>query len=113
MTYNWTITNLYTVDLGSEPGYVVNALYVVEGSDGTYSATCQGSQQFVVNPDKPDYTPYADLTNDLVVSWIQADLGVDGVNNIYANIDGQIQSIINPPVSPMNTPLPWAAPVTE
>ena len=113
MTYTWTITNLYTIDTATESGYVVNALYVVEGTDGTHSATCGGSQQFVVDPNKPDYIPYADLTNDLVVSWIQDDLGVDGVNNIYANIDGQINSIINPPVSPMNTPLPWAAPVTE
>lgn len=108
MTYTWTITNLYTIDTASEAGYVVNALYVVEGTDGTNSASCQGSQQFVVDPAKPDYTPYEDLTNDLVVSWIQADLGTDGVNNIYANIDGQINSIVNPPVSPMNTPLPWA-----
>jgi len=40
------------------------------------------------------------------LGWINE--ATDNQANYYANIDGQIASIINPPVSPQNTPLPWA-----
>jgi hypothetical protein len=52
------------------------------------------------------FIPYEDLTNDIVVGWIQQDLGVDGVSNLEACIQGQIDSQINPPVVPVNTTLP-------
>jgi hypothetical protein len=52
------------------------------------------------------------LTEADVIGWIQTDLGVDGVSNIEACIQGQIDSEINPPVVPQNTPLPWATPAT-
>ena len=107
MTYTWTITNLYTLDLPTEAGYVVTAIYVVEGVDGEYSASLNGMQQFEADPEKPDFVPYEDLTNEIVVGWVQEALGEDGVNNTYACIDGMIESEKNPPVSPVNTPLPW------
>jgi hypothetical protein len=31
MIYNWTVTNLYTIDEGTETDYVVTALYNVTG----------------------------------------------------------------------------------
>jgi hypothetical protein len=109
-TYTWEVTNLYTIPTAEYPDYVVTALYVVIGVDGTYTATCQGSAQFAVKQTEPDFIPYDQLTNEIVVGWIQAELGTDGINNTYANIDGQINSQINPPVSPTNTPLPWVTP---
>jgi hypothetical protein len=58
------------------------------------------------------FVPYEDLINEIVIGWIQDELGVDGVSNLEACIQGQIDSQINPPVTPQNTPLPWApAPV--
>jgi hypothetical protein len=43
MIYNWTVTNLYTIDEGTETDYVVTALYNVTGieqSGGTeYTAS--------------------------------------------------------------------------
>jgi len=107
MNYTWTITNLFTLDLPTEAGYVVNALYILEGVDGEYSASISGSQQFEANPEKPDFVPYEDLTNEIVVGWVQEALGEDGVGNMQACVDGQIESEKNPPVSPVETPLPF------
>ena len=109
MIYNWTVTNLYTIDEVTETDYVVTALYNVTGIetvDGTeYTASLSNSAQFeVVQGDT--FIPYADLTNTIVIGWIETQLGEDGVNNIQACIDGMINSEINPPVSPQNTPLP-------
>ena len=108
-TYTWSVTNLYTIDASAtETDYVVTALYLVAGTDGTYSAEISNSAQFEVKASEAGFTPYADLTEAQVLGWIQEGLGVDGVANLEACIQGQIDSQINPPVSPENTPLPWA-----
>ena len=107
-TYTWTTTNLYTINLATEFDYVVTAIYNVSATDGTYSATLDSNiTQFTVDNDKPDYIPYEDLTNDIVIAWVQETIGVDGVTSITACLDGQIESQINPPVTPQNTPLPF------
>ena len=108
-TYTWEVTNLYTMPVSAqEQDYVVTALYLVTGVDGEYTASLSNSAQFEVVADQPAYTPYADLTNEIVIGWVKEQLGVDGVANLEACIQGQIDSQINPPVSPENTPLPWA-----
>jgi hypothetical protein len=106
-TYTWTTTNLYTINLATESDYVVTALYNVTATDGTYSASLDNSCQFTVDDDKPNYIPYADLTNDIVIAWVQETIGENGVISITACLDGQIESQINPPVTPQNTPLPF------
>jgi hypothetical protein len=109
MIYNWKVTNLFTLDEGTKTDYVVTALYNVTGieqSGGTeYTASLSNSAQFeVVQGDT--FIPYADLTNTIVIGWIENQLGEDGVNNLQASVEGMINSEINPPVSPENTPLP-------
>jgi hypothetical protein len=102
-TYTTTINAMYTVDT-PDPGYVVNVLFTVSGTDGTNTASIDGNMQFTSNQETI-FIPYTDLTKEIVLSWINE--ATDNQANYYANIDGQIASIVNPPVSPMNTPLPW------
>jgi len=109
MIYNWQVTNLYTLDTVSEAGYVVTVLYEVVGVEtvrGTeYTASLSNSAQFEVT-EGSTYIPYEDLTNEIVVGWIQSELGEDGVNNLQASVEGMINSEINPPITPQNTELP-------
>jgi len=109
--FTWLVTTLWTETIAGEQNYVVNASYDVTGVDGTYTASLSNTAQFSTASVSP-FIPYEDLTNEIVIGWIQAELGVDGVNNLEACIQGQIDSQINPPVVPQNTPLPWATPVT-
>lgn len=104
--YTWTVTALYTVP-NPTPNYVVQATYLVVGVDGDYRGEIQSNAQFTVNPDQPDYVPYSDLTEAIVLGWIQAQPNV--TINMEACVQGQIDSQINPPVIPQNTPLPWSA----
>ena len=110
-TYTWNVTALYTETVAGEQNYVVIANYEVIGVDGQYTAGLSNIARFNTASVSP-FIPYEDLTNEIVVGWIQTDLGVDGVSNLEACIQGQIDSQINPPVVPQNTPLPWAAPIT-
>ena len=106
-TYTWAVTALYTETIATEQNYVVIANYTVIGVDDTYSAELSNIARFSTASVTP-FIPYAELTEDIVIDWIQQDLGPDGVSNLEACIQGQINSQINPPVVPINTPLPWA-----
>ena len=110
-TYTWNVTSLYTETIDGEQNYVVIANYEVVGVDGEYTASLSNIARFNTASVTP-FVPYEDLTNDIVIGWIQDELGVDGVSNLEACIQGQIDSQINPPVTPQNTPLPWA-PIVE
>jgi hypothetical protein len=41
------------------------------------------------------------------MGWINT--ATNNQENYYANVQGQINSMITPPVSPTSTALPWAA----
>jgi hypothetical protein len=112
-TYTWNVTALYTETIDGEQNYVVIANYEVTGVDGTYSASLSNIARFSTASVTP-FVPYEDLTEAIVIGWIQDELGPDGVSNLEACIQGQIDSQINPPVTPQNTPLPWSTvPVTN
>lgn len=104
-TFNWLVKQLLTETIAGEQNYVVIANYEVVGVDGDFTSSLSDSARFsTANVDS--FIPYQDLTNSIVIGWIQALLGVDGVANYEASIQGQIDSQINPPVTPEVTPLP-------
>ena len=101
-TFTTRITQMYTLQQ-PDPNYVVNALWEVTGVDGANTASIQGNTMFDSNQSST-FIPYANLTEAIVIGWIPA----DQLANAQANVQGQIDSMITPPVSPENTPLPWA-----
>ena len=105
-TYTWTIDSMYTVQQ-PDPDYVVNVLWTLTGVDGEYTASIGGSTMFDSNQSET-FIPYNQLTQEIVIGWVQNSLGAQGIANFEANVQGQIDSMITPPVSPQNTPLPWA-----
>jgi hypothetical protein len=60
------------------------------------------------SPSKADFTAYPDLTYDQICSWLDAGLNVDELD---ANLDSQIENIINPPI--ITLPLPFENPTKE
>ena len=107
MEYLWQVNAMYVVQQ-PEPNYVVTVLWTLSGTDGEYTASIQGNTELAVNQDQNDYIPYADLTEEIVIGWVQDSLGPTGIYNYEQNIVGQIDSMINPPVSPEIAPLPWS-----
>lgn len=105
--YTWNVTQLYTQTIEGNTDYVVIANYNTTGVDGEYTFTLGGSSQFSTE-DVTTFIPYEDLTEAIVIGWIKESLGENGIISVEACIQGQIESQINPPVSPENTPLPWA-----
>jgi hypothetical protein len=99
-TFNTTINAMYTLDT-PDPGFVVNVLWTVTGVDGSNTASIDGNSQFTMQ--EGTFIPYDQLTQATVIGWIPA----EQIASAQACVQGQIDSMINPPVSPQNTPLPW------
>ncbi len=103
-TFTTTITSMYTLDT-PDPGYVVNALWQVTGVSGEYTASIGGNTQFNSADQVGAFIPYASLTEAIVIGWIPA----EAITSAQQCVQGQIDSMITPPVSPEAQPLPWVA----
>jgi len=69
--------------------------------DKTYNASLYGSTPVSTN-NITSFVPYDQLTKEIVVGWITPNLDVP---QLQANLNGQIDNQINPPV--VNLPPPW------
>ena len=103
-TFNTTITQMYTLQT-PDPDYIVNVIWQVEGVDGAYTASIGGNTQFSSADQVGPVTPYASLTESIVIGWIPE----SAITSAQQCVQGQIDSMITPPVSPANTALPWSA----
>ena len=102
-TFTTRITAMYTLQQ-PDPNYVVNALWEVTGVDGANTASIGGNTQFNSADQEGAFIPYDQLTEATVIGWIPA----EAIASAQACVQGQIDSMITPPVSPEAQPLPWA-----
>lgn len=114
VVYSWSINQMNEVPQeGSLYDVVVSVFWTRQGTtivnDITYSATMWGAYD-CPSPSPTDFTAYPDLTQEQVISWLDA--GVDIVP-IDQSINEKLDYLINPPI--INLPFPWdiPAPVTE
>lgn len=106
--YTWTIQQL---ECKPQEDGLTDVVIIVHwqrnAADNQHSASIYGAQQMPA-PNPSDFTPYADLTQDQVESWLDATLDVPALD---ANLAAQIEQQINPPVIVL--PLPWQQPTNE
>jgi len=102
-TFTTTITSMYTLQQ-PDPDYVVNAIWQVTGVDGSNTASIGGNTQFNSADQEGAFIPYASLTETIVIGWIPE----SAITSAQQCVQGQIDSMITPPVSPANTALPWS-----
>ena len=102
-TFTTTVTSMYTLQQ-PDPDYVVNVLWEVTGVDGANTASIGGNTQFNSADQEGAFIPYANLTEAAVIGWIPD----SAIASAQSCVQGQIDSMITPPVSPADTPLPWS-----
>jgi hypothetical protein len=103
----WTIKQMSTVpQLDGESDVVVSAVWQATGIESGFSAFVNGVQQFTLQQGET-FTPYDQLTQQQVIDWVQQAMGANGVTSINACLEGQLDSMINPPPQPAPQPLPW------
>jgi hypothetical protein len=114
ITYLWTPTALigYPVFDG-ETDVVTRASYTVLADDGEgHTADYSNFAYTPLDPSVP-FIPYADLTPEIIIGWVQYNLGPDTVAAIQESLAIQIERQVNPPPQPEVLPLPWVPSVVE
>jgi len=108
-----TVTNTWAIqtldckpDVNGLTDYVVTSHWTLTATDGTYTGSVYGTASFEVDPAKPDYIPFDELTEEEVIQWTQAALGTEQVAAYEFNVLKQIENQINPPI--ISPALPWA-----
>jgi YbbR domain-containing protein len=96
-TFNWQVvqTNYNTSDK-----FITTVHYTVNAVDGENTASTYGTVGYT---QEGSFTPFADLTQAVVVGWVQESLGKDTVE---ASLTAQIEAQKNPV---QETGLPWTA----
>lgn len=95
MNFNWQVIQM---DRLTSDGFVVTVHYTVNAVDGDYTASTYGTVGYT---EEGAFTPYSQLTEAVVVGWVQTSLGKDTVEEaLAAQIDAQKN-----PVS--ESGLPW------
>jgi len=100
MNFTWNVvqTNYNTIDK-----FITTVHYTVSATDGVYNASTYGTVSYT--QEEKEYKPYADLTQNQVIGWVQESLGQDTVE---ASLTAQIEAQKNPV---QLSGLPWAEPV--
>jgi len=106
-TVKWTISALDCIpDVNGMLDYVVCSHWRCNGDDGEgHTGSCYSTVSFNVDPDKPNFVPFNEITDAQAIQWTQDALGEEQVAAIYASIDAQIDEAKNP--SQITPPLPW------
>jgi hypothetical protein len=102
-TFTTTVTQMYTLpQVEGQTDVVVNVIYLVTGVDGENIANISFNQQYTIQQGEA-FTPYSQLTESQVISWVnpQTIIGMEEC------VQGQINSMINPPILPTSQALPW------
>ena len=100
MAVIWTIS---TLERNTDDGVVVahwrasDSEVVGTGDDAvTHSGSSYGTCSFTPDSEAEGYVAYADLTEEVVVGWVQADVDVE---SIEASIAAQIEESKAPAIS--------------
>lgn len=98
ISYNWNFNPLEAYPTASgEDNVVFLVHWQLYGSTGSYQGSVIGTQQVTYESGTP-FTPFNDLTYDIVYNWMTASMGTEQMAAYEANVAQQIENQINPPV---------------
>lgn len=112
ITYTWAVTSLKTRTEGSNENAVVQTYWKKTGTDSAgNTGEFSGATPFTTTtmPEGSTFVPLAELTEAMVLGWIQAVV----VGSYEEHVNAQIAKQIAEKATPITeTPMPWA-PVVE
>jgi hypothetical protein len=85
------------------PNYIVGVAFTVTGNLDSISLSIDSFVNFDIDITQTNFAPYSSLTEEEVLSWIDPNL----IGSLQSCVEDQINSILNPPIAPEVTPLPW------
>lgn len=109
LTYTWTLKSLKKTDADGLEGVIVGTTWECKGTDEDgFSGTFNGATPFNLNDVDPDnFTPYEELTQSQVLSWIQGVVVGAYKEHVDQQIMKQINTAKNPVVEVNDGTFPW------
>ena len=104
ITYTWAITDLKTKTEGSNADSVVQTSWQKIGTDEDGNVGIFNGATPFSSVDADPYVPFEDLTESIVVGWVQAIVVEDYEIHVNAMIAKGIANAIDPTVQ---RPAPW------
>lgn len=110
ITYTWAVTGLKVTKVGNETDYVVQTYWKKTGTDENgNTGEFSGATPLDPNPEQTDFVPYDQLTEEIILGWIQPVVTGSYEEHVNEQIAKQIAAKIDPITEPA---LPWAPPTT-
>ena len=107
ITNTWAVVQMDCYpEYEGEADVVFAVHWRLDATDGIYAAGAYGSIGVSLD-EGSNFTPFADLTEEQVIGWVQDALGEEQVAALEANVAKQIADQASPPV--VSPTLPWAA----
>lgn len=113
ITYTWKLTGLKKVKVGEFNDFVCQTYWKKIGTDengnvGEFAGATPFTPQ--ADADPATFTAWEDLTEEMVLGWIQAVVVNDYEAHVNAHIAKQIADKVNPEVRVEENQFPWAPP---
>ena len=106
ITYTWEVTSIKTKTEAGRSDAVVQTYWNKIGTDENgNTGKFAGATPFTVSEDQENFIPFNLLTEENVLSWIQAVVVGDYEAHVNAEIQRQIDEVANPVAE---ATLPWA-----
>lgn len=103
-SYSWGIPALEChPQIGPNTNVICNVHWILAGNNGSHSAAKYGNQRLEYDPN--NVVPYANLTKEQVVQWVEAALGTEKIAQLKAEIEELLALQESPTV--INTVPPW------
>jgi hypothetical protein len=100
-TLIWSITNMTCLlEVDGYTDVVVQVTWKCIGTEGIFTAEQYDINVFSFDP--VNFTPYSELTQDQVLSWVWLTVNQTQIEEVVV---AQLNNLANPPV--VELPLPW------
>ena len=116
ITYTWKVDRVecYPTHEG-QTDVIFNVTWSYRGKNDDGVGSSRGGRTDVTFDPKGTFTPFAELTEDVVLGWVKPGLSNDQITQMETEIAGDIdwqiaQNSANNPTSP---PLPWGMATPE
>lgn len=109
MEYVWAVTGMTGADIASETNVIINVRWTCTGTDiDGYDGVFNGATPLSVDDiDPATFVPYDQLTQELVLSWVQPLVENNEAYWIHINSVIQRQITAKKENANPNIPLPW------
>lgn len=102
-TYTWSVMSMSSYPTyESQTNVVFEVFCSVSGSNGTQSTAIPVTQSVTYTAGSA-FTPYAQLTQEQVIGWVQNAMGASAVSALEAQLDAALAALPSNQV----LPLPW------